>query len=340
MTNYGKFGEEIHRIVNEELDDHFTRADINSYIPEIERKFPNHNTVKYGIGFILKELIDMKIIERVEHGHYIKIIVPDNKNNPNLPEKRIDEVLNKKMEDVMILINKRFTEKIINGNKNIIFIKNINSRFRNARRVIVYESGSNKKMVGDFKLNEFDEDTPLNLWKKYSKDTAFSENQFFNYYKDKYNGVALKIDNLIKYKKPKDYYGPSPQNYRYIRFEKTKCPKCGSLEIRGEYGLTEVYCAKCEFVIHKKSNNLTKNKINILGNKIGKVYGKTMFKVGSDIESGEYTLIGINNSGHYSISKEIDGKIVKYSNFKDGRIYIKIESGQILSLENCEYEKE
>jgi type I restriction enzyme S subunit len=110
----------------------------------------------------------------------------------------------------MIPLKPKFAKEILNGNKNIIFIKNINSRFKNVRRVIIYESYPTKKMVGYFKLNIFDENTPTNLWNKYSKNTAFSEDEFFDYYKDKTYGIALKFDNLIVYDKPMDYWGTSP----------------------------------------------------------------------------------------------------------------------------------
>ena len=123
--------------------------------------------------------------------------------------------------DVLISIKPKYVKKIISKEKKYEFRKNIFKK--NVDTIIIYSTSPEKKIEAYFKLNEIIKDTPKNLWKRFSKEGGISEEEFFEYFKDKDEGYALKIDDLkildesIDTDEIKDF--KAPQNYFYVNKE-------------------------------------------------------------------------------------------------------------------------
>lgn len=96
--------------------------------------------------------------------------------------------------DVLISIKPKYVKKIISKEKKYEFRKNIFKK--NVDTIIIYTTSPEKKIEAYFKLNEIIKDTPKNLWKRFSKEGGISEDEFFDYFKGKDEGYALKIDDL------------------------------------------------------------------------------------------------------------------------------------------------
>ncbi len=123
--------------------------------------------------------------------------------------------------DVLISIKPKYVKKIISKEKKYEFRKNIFKK--NVDTIIIYTTSPEKKIEAYFKLNEIIKDTPKNLWKRFSKEGGISEDEFFDYFKGKDEGYALKIDDLkildesIDTSEIKDF--KAPQNYFYVNKE-------------------------------------------------------------------------------------------------------------------------
>lgn len=120
--------------------------------------------------------------------------------------------------DILISIKPKYVEKIISKEKTYEFRKrNFSKKVDN---VIVYSSSPEKKIVGYFELEDIIKDTPSNLWSNFSNKGGISEKDFFKYYADKEEGIALKIgkltvfDEFIDVTKLDNF--KAPQSFKYV----------------------------------------------------------------------------------------------------------------------------
>lgn len=121
--------------------------------------------------------------------------------------------------NLLISIKPEFVEKIMTGEKKYEFRKNI---FRkHVEKIYIYSTYPEKKIVGYFEFNEYDEDTPQNLWNNYSDVAGISKESFFDYFKEKDTGFAIKIDNLKIFNQPIDVSTlddfKAPQSFCYVK---------------------------------------------------------------------------------------------------------------------------
>ncbi len=120
---------------------------------------------------------------------------------------------------VLLSIHPMFTAYIIGGNKTIEFRKKIFSD--TVERVYVYSTSPEGRIVGYFEITKIVEDTPVNLWLRYSEAGCISKKDFFEYYKDCSKGTGIIISNFRKFVTPLnpkyiDSTFKAPQSYCYI----------------------------------------------------------------------------------------------------------------------------
>jgi len=124
--------------------------------------------------------------------------------------------------DVLLSIKPKFAESIINGRKKYEFRKNAFSK-RNIGRVYIYSTNPIKKIVGIFRISKIIEDKPINLWHHLKDEAGISEEDFFDYFKNREIGFALEIVEVEKFENPVDpkimfpNFVP-PQSFCYINF--------------------------------------------------------------------------------------------------------------------------
>ena len=121
---------------------------------------------------------------------------------------------------VILSIKPHFAEKIFNGTKKFEFRRSI-FKNPNVKRIIVYASAPVSKIVGEFEIDEILHCELDSLWCATKSDSGITEDYYFNYFKGKNYGFALKIKKVKPYKKfysIKDRYGLfPPQSFAYVR---------------------------------------------------------------------------------------------------------------------------
>ena len=120
--------------------------------------------------------------------------------------------------DVLMSIKPQYVEKIISKEKTYEFRKSIFKKEVN--NVIIYATSPEKKIVGSFELEDIIKDTPSNLWNNFSDKAGISKKDFFDYFKGKDVGFALKIgklnilDDFIDVDCLEDFR--APQSFMYV----------------------------------------------------------------------------------------------------------------------------
>ena len=117
--------------------------------------------------------------------------------------------------NVLMSIKPEFVNRILTGEKQYEFRKSIFKE--NVERIYIYSSYPVKKIVGYFEVDEIMHKSPEELWNSYSEVSGISKKDFFEYFKDREKGYAIKINNLKvfdEFIEMKDYTGP--QSFCYI----------------------------------------------------------------------------------------------------------------------------
>lgn len=122
--------------------------------------------------------------------------------------------------NALLSIKPKYVKNIIAGTKQFEFRKQPLSP--SVKRVYIYCSAPEKKIIGYFELREVIQDTPKNLWHRFKNEAGISSGDFFQYYDGKEVGYAISISNLIVLKKPIDPYKrfenfTPPQSFLYLR---------------------------------------------------------------------------------------------------------------------------
>lgn len=119
---------------------------------------------------------------------------------------------------VVLSIKPEFAFKIFNGTKRFEFRKAI---FKNpaVKQVIVYASSPVQRVIGEFEIEEILKYEKKQLWEMTKKESGITEDFFFQYFKEKEHGYAIRIKSTTEYENPKrlkeDYNLLPPQSFAY-----------------------------------------------------------------------------------------------------------------------------
>lgn len=120
---------------------------------------------------------------------------------------------------VLLSIKPEYVKKIFSGEKKYEFRRNIFKR-KEIDTIVIYSTSPEKKIVGEFKIDEVIEENPEKLWNLFNDFSGIKEKPFKEYFKGKEKGYAIKIGKVKKYKNfktLKDYsIDYAPQSFLYL----------------------------------------------------------------------------------------------------------------------------
>lgn len=120
---------------------------------------------------------------------------------------------------VILSIKPEFAFKIFNGTKRFEFRKAI---FKNpdVKQVIVYASSPVQRVIGEFEIDSILKCNKQQLWELTKKEAGITEDFFFQYFKEKEEGYAIRIKNTKMYQRSKclktEFNLLPPQSFAYF----------------------------------------------------------------------------------------------------------------------------
>lgn len=123
------------------------------------------------------------------------------------------------MKAVLLSIKPEFAHKIFEGSKKFEFRKQV-FKDTSVKKVIVYSSSPEQKVIGEFEIETILSDTPNNIWIQTKLYSGISQEFFDEYFKGRDNAYAIKVASTKRYRKEKslaDYNVQSaPQSFAYV----------------------------------------------------------------------------------------------------------------------------
>jgi predicted transcriptional regulator len=120
---------------------------------------------------------------------------------------------------VLLSIKPEFAHKIFEGSKKFEFRKQV-FKDTSVKKVIVYSSSPEQKVIGEFEIEAILSDTPDNIWIQTKLYSGISQEFYDEYFKGRDNAYAIKVASTKKYRKEKslaDYNVQSaPQSFAYV----------------------------------------------------------------------------------------------------------------------------
>ncbi len=102
--------------------------------------------------------------------------------------------------NVILSIKPEYIQKILEGRKKYEFRK---TKFRKEiDEVFVYATKPIQKIVFKFRVGEIIVDTPENLWENLKDFSGLTEQEFFSYFRNKNEGIAIEIKEIQKFAPP------------------------------------------------------------------------------------------------------------------------------------------
>ncbi len=123
------------------------------------------------------------------------------------------------MKAVLLSIKPEFAHKIFEGSKKFEFRKQV-FKDTSVKKVIVYSSSPEQKVIGEFEIETILSDTPNNIWIQTKLYSGISQEFYDEYFKGRDNAYAIKVASTKRYRKEKslaDYNVQSaPQSFAYV----------------------------------------------------------------------------------------------------------------------------
>lgn len=119
---------------------------------------------------------------------------------------------------VLLSIKPEFANKIFDGTKRYEFRKRIFTQ--DVKTIVVYASSPVQKIIGEFVIEHILNEEIDILWEHTKEYSGISKEYFYQYFKERDEGFAIKIKSTRKYKTPKcikeDFNKFPPQSFIYI----------------------------------------------------------------------------------------------------------------------------
>ena len=123
------------------------------------------------------------------------------------------------MKAVLLSIKPEFVHKIFEGTKKFEFRKRVFKDI-SVKKVIVYSSSPEQKVVGEFEIKSILSDTPDKIWEQTRLYSGITKDFYNGYFKGCDKAYAIKIVTIKKYRKSKslaDYnIHSAPQSFVYV----------------------------------------------------------------------------------------------------------------------------
>lgn len=123
------------------------------------------------------------------------------------------------MKAVLLSIKPEFAYKIFDGTKKYEFRKQI-FKDSSVKKVIVYSSSPEQKVIGEFKIDTILSDTPSAIWLQTRDYSGISQAFYDEYFRGRQNAYAIKIASTRIYEQKKDLSDFDimfpPQSFAYV----------------------------------------------------------------------------------------------------------------------------
>ncbi|NJK95928.1 MAG: ASCH domain-containing protein [Bacteroidales bacterium] len=120
---------------------------------------------------------------------------------------------------VLLSIKPEFADKIFAGIKKYEFRRSL-FKNPNIKTVVVYSSSPVQKVIGEFDIESILSGEPTDLWNATKEFAGINKKYFFDYFKSKEKGYAIKIKETRVYDEAlciKEHYNATPpQSFMYI----------------------------------------------------------------------------------------------------------------------------
>ena len=120
---------------------------------------------------------------------------------------------------VLLSIKPEYANAIFAGTKKYEFRRSIFKK-PNIKTIVVYSSSPVQKVIGEFEIETILRKDIDQLWSLTEQESGINKDFFFEYYKGKEIGFAIKIKKTKKYDKPldikSDFNKTPPQSFVYI----------------------------------------------------------------------------------------------------------------------------
>ncbi len=121
---------------------------------------------------------------------------------------------------VLLSIKPEYANKIFAGTKKYEFRRSI-FKNPNIKTIVVYSSSPVQKVIGEFEIETILRKDIDQLWNLTEKESGINKDFFFEYYKGKDSGFAIKIKKTTRYDIPldlkRDFKLTPPQSFVYIQ---------------------------------------------------------------------------------------------------------------------------
>lgn len=124
-----------------------------------------------------------------------------------------------KHEVALLSIRPEYVQQIIEGTKKVEFRKKIFSN--TVKKVLVYSSSPQKRIVGYFEVTNIIVDTPTKIWEQYEEVGGIRKEKYDDYYKNSKQAYAIEIDKFFSFSdslNPQEFdssFRP-PQSFCYV----------------------------------------------------------------------------------------------------------------------------
>ncbi|HFI0300982.1 ASCH domain-containing protein [Streptococcus suis] len=98
----------------------------------------------------------------------------------------------------LLSIKPEFVEEIIEGKKRFEYRKKVFKR-NDITSIVIYATKPYGKVVGEFEIAEIIEENLDVLWDKTKNFSGISEEFFYDYFKNRESGFAIKIKEFVEY---------------------------------------------------------------------------------------------------------------------------------------------
>ena len=123
------------------------------------------------------------------------------------------------MKAVLLSIKPEFAHKIFDGSKKFEFRKQV-FKDTSVKKVIVYSSSPEQKVIGEFEIETILSDTPDNIWIQTSFSSGITQEFYDEYFEGRDKAYAIKVASTKMYRKQKtlaDFNVQSaPQSFAYV----------------------------------------------------------------------------------------------------------------------------
>lgn len=123
------------------------------------------------------------------------------------------------MKAVLLSIKPEFAYKIFDGTKKYEFRKQI-FKDSSIKKVIVYSSSPEQKVIGEFTIDDILNDTPSDLWLQTRDYSGITQAFYEEYFRGRKNAYAIKVASTKLYEQKKDLSDFDimfpPQSFAYV----------------------------------------------------------------------------------------------------------------------------